>query len=328
MRSSRGAARRRCRRFAFALTLPDPNLSTDFDRHRKVLWDLSYRMTGSAADADDVVQETFVRALARPPARTDIPLLPWLVRVALNASRDLLRRRRRREYIGPWLPEPIELAAADGKSRALTESAEARYDLLESASFAFLLALEVLSARQRAVLLLRDVFDYSVRETAAALEVSEGAVKTAHHRARRCMQDYDRGRTVQPAAERTAQAERALTELMNAVIAQDVAKVEALLAADARLLTDGGGEYLAARKPIQGAKKIARGLVALARVGSGISAEVRAINGTPAVVLHDREAPPRYAPRLVLGVEPAASGRIDCIYVVLATSKLGAVRFP
>jgi RNA polymerase sigma-70 factor, ECF subfamily len=309
------------------LTLPDPTLTLDFDRHRKVLWDLSYRMTGSAADADDVVQETFVRALSHPPARTDIPLLPWLVRVALNASRDLLRRRRRREYIGPWLPEPIELAAVDGKSPALTESAESRYDLLESARFAFLLALEALSARQRAVLLLRDVFDYSVRETAAALEVSEGAVKTAHHRARRCMQDYDRRRTAQP-AERTAQAERALAELMNAVIGEDVAKVEALLAADARLLTDGGGEYLAARKPIRGAKKIARGLVALARVGSGISAEVRSINGMPAVVLHDRAAPPRYAPRLVLGVEPDPSGRIDAVYVVLAASKLGAVHFP
>jgi RNA polymerase sigma-70 factor (ECF subfamily) len=308
------------------LTLPDPTLEADFDRHRKVLWDLSYRMTGSAADADDVVQETFVRALSRPPARTDIPLLPWLVRVALNASRDLLRRRRRREYIGPWLPEPIELAVPDGKSPALTESAEARYDLLESARLAFLLALEALSARQRAVLLLRDVFDYSVRETAAALEVSESAVKTAHHRARRCMQDYDRRRAAP--AERTAQAERALVDLMTAVIAEDVAKVEALLAADARLLTDGGGEYLAARKPIQGAKKIARGLVALARVGSAISAEVRSINGMPAVVLHDREAPPRYAPRLVLGVEPDANGRIDCVYVMLATSKLGAVRFP
>jgi RNA polymerase sigma factor (sigma-70 family) len=193
---------------------------------------MSYRMTASAADADDVVQETFVRALSHPPARTDIPLLPWLVRVALNASRDLLRRRRKREYVGPWLPQPIELRA-DGAGSALIDSADVRYDLLESASFAFLLALEALSARQRAVLLLRDVFDYSVRETAVALDVSEGAVKTAHHRARRCMQDYDCRRSGVP-AERTAEAQRALGELMSAVIAEDVAKVEALLTADAR----------------------------------------------------------------------------------------------
>ena len=119
-------------------------------------------------------------------------------------------------------------------SRARSErerrAADARYDLLESASFAFLLALEALTARQRAVLLLRDVFDYSVRETAAALDVSEGAVKTAHHRARRCMQEYDRRRAPRT-AERAAQNERALAELMSAVIAEDVARVEALLAA-------------------------------------------------------------------------------------------------
>jgi RNA polymerase sigma-70 factor (ECF subfamily) len=309
------------------LTFPEHSLSDDFDRHRKVLWDLSYRMTGSAADADDVVQETFVRVLSHPPPRADLPLLPWLVRVALNASRDLLRRRRRREYVGPWLPQPIELRVADGAASGVSESAEIRYDRLESASFAFLLALEALTARQRAVLLLRDVFDYSVRETADALDVSEGAVKTAHHRARRCMRDYDRRRWPDPSA-RSAQAEHALAQLMTAVIAEDVARVEALLAAEARLLTDGGGEYLAARKPIHGPRKIARGLVALARVGRGISAEMRWINGMPAIVLSDQAAPPRHAPRLVLGVESDVEGLIAAIYVVLASPKLAAVRFP
>ena len=324
MRASSGAAESRI--IAPPLTLPEPTLSNDFHQHRKVLWDLSYRMTGSAADADDVVQETFVRALSRPPPRTDVPLLPWLVRVALNLARDLLRRRRRREYVGPWLPQPIELPAGGAASLA-SESAEVRYDRLESASFAFLLALEALTPRQRAVLLLRDVFDYSVRETAAALDVSEGAVKTSHHRARRSMQDYDRRRAPNAAA-RTAQTQRALAELMSAVIAADVARVEALLAADARLLTDGGGEYLAARKAIHGPKKIARGLVALARVGSEISAELSWVNGLPAVVLHDHAPPPRHAPRLVLGVDTDHLGRIDAVYVVLAPAKLGAVRFP
>src|SRR5262245_41591051 len=166
-------------------------------------------MTGSAADADDVVQETFLRALARPPAQNDAPLMPWLVQVALNASRDVLRRRRRRGYTGPWLPEPIELETPDG-------AADARSDLLASASYAFLLALEALSARQRAVLLLRDVFDYSVSETATVLAVSEGAVKTAHHRARRSMQDYDRKR-VPRTPESAAKSERAFAELMSAL---------------------------------------------------------------------------------------------------------------
>ena len=71
---------------------------------RRLLWGLCYRMTGNAADADDLVQETFVRAIEKPPLRTDEPLRPWLVRVAINLSRDLLRRRKRQAYVGPWLP--------------------------------------------------------------------------------------------------------------------------------------------------------------------------------------------------------------------------------
>src|SRR6185295_9932169 len=81
-----------------------------FRAHERFLWGLCYRLTGSAADADDLVQETFVRAIERPPARTDLAWRPWLVRVALNLGRDLLRRRKRRAYVGPWLPSPIETA--------------------------------------------------------------------------------------------------------------------------------------------------------------------------------------------------------------------------
>src|SRR5918998_5205054 len=79
-----------------------------FNENQKFLWGLSYRMTGSGADADDILQETFVRLMQKPPARTDEPLRPWLVRVALNLSRDHLRRRRRQGYTGQWLPAPFE----------------------------------------------------------------------------------------------------------------------------------------------------------------------------------------------------------------------------
>src|SRR6266536_6314616 len=85
-----------------------------FEEHRRFLWSLCYRMTGSAADADDVVQDTFVRAMERPPRRIDEPLRPWLVKVALNLSRDLPRRRKRRDYTGPWLPSPIETGLEAG----------------------------------------------------------------------------------------------------------------------------------------------------------------------------------------------------------------------
>src|SRR5262249_13064147 len=139
-----------------------------FDEHRLFLWGLCYRITGSAADADDVVQDTFVRALQSSRERPDDPRR-WLTRIAVNAARDVLRRRKRRAYVGPWLPTPIETASDDvppSHEPALhgEHTLEGRYDLLESVSLAFLQALEALTPTQRAVLLLCDVFDYSAAE--------------------------------------------------------------------------------------------------------------------------------------------------------------------
>ena len=172
-----------------------------FAAHRRLLWGLCYRLTGSSADADDLVQETFVRAMERPPEHADVPWRPWLVRVATNLALDLLRYRRRRAYVGPWLPAPIETgdeASPPSYELVVDErtTTEGRYDLVESVSFAFLLALEALAPKQRAVLLLRDVFDFTVAETADALGLTPENVKTTHHRARRAMAAYDRRRCV------------------------------------------------------------------------------------------------------------------------------------
>src|ERR671916_1877371 len=90
-----------------------------FNQNKGFLWGLSYRMTGSAADSDDILQETFVRLMQKPPARTDEPLRPWLVRVAVNLSRDVLRRRRRQGYVGQWLPAPFETENNEDLSAAL-----------------------------------------------------------------------------------------------------------------------------------------------------------------------------------------------------------------
>src|SRR5262249_52124466 len=114
---------------------------------RKHLWALCYRMTGVAADADDLVQETMLRAIEKPPPDSN-EMRPWLVRVAMNLARDHLRRRKRRAYVGPWLPSPVDDDALEIPVEAA--GAEGRYDLLESASLAFLLALEALSPKQRA----------------------------------------------------------------------------------------------------------------------------------------------------------------------------------
>ena len=122
---------------------------------RRLLWGLCYRMTGNAADADDLVQETYVRALENPPRRLDEPVRPWLIRVAINLCRDLLRKRRRRAYAGEWLPSPVptggmEEPASYEPPAPLEDSPAARYDMIESISMAFLIALEALTPNRAA----------------------------------------------------------------------------------------------------------------------------------------------------------------------------------
>src|SRR3954470_5840996 len=165
-------------------TVTDDAYDEIYEANRRLLWGLVYRMTGDAAEADDVVQETFVRALASPPRDTSEPWRPWLVRVAMNIARDRLRRRPR-GYPGPWLPTPIADDGSLGEGQSSSEASPAtRYDVVESVTFAFLVALEALTPAQRAVLLLRDVVDYSTSETAAALGMTEANVKVSLHRAR------------------------------------------------------------------------------------------------------------------------------------------------
>ncbi|HWQ31667.1 MAG TPA: sigma-70 family RNA polymerase sigma factor [Blastocatellia bacterium] len=300
-----------------------------FKAHERFLWGLCYRMTGNAADADDLVQETFVRALRTPPARTDEPWRPWLVRVAMNLCRDLLRMRRRRGYDGPWLPSPIETGDEMPPAHEPVDengNPAARYDLIESVSFAFLLALEALTPAQRAVLLLRNVFDYSVSETAEALAMSEASVKTTHHRARRAMREYDRSR--QPInrslQERTRQA---MEQFLGCLFNHDVAGAAALLAEDARHLSDGGGEFVAARVPIVGRDKVALFNSRVVKLAAGgWRFEWRIINGLPALVVEYPKAPQGYARLQITTCELDADGRIRQIYSVLATRKLTALR--
>jgi len=304
-----------------------------YEEHRRFLWGLCYRMTGSAADAEDVVHDTFVRAIEHPPGRTNEPLRPWLVKVALNLTRDLLRRRRRRDYVGPWLPSPIETDV----SRRSAEGAEAdppshepatlegRYDLLESVSFAFLVALERLTPAARAVLLLRDVFDYSVKETAAALDLSEANVKTTHHRARRTMAGYDAARQ-QPSAAGDQAAQKALMQFLQALQRHDVGAIEALLAEDVRTTTDGGGEFRSALRPIVGREKVMRFYLAVAVNAANAAVRAAALNGAPSVVVDVHSPAPGIAPRFTLTVELNRNGQIAHLYVVSATRKLSGIR--
>jgi RNA polymerase sigma-70 factor (ECF subfamily) len=305
-------------------------VATAFDEHRRAIWGLVYRITGDAAEADDIVQEVFVRALRRPPADVAAGWRPWLTRVAANLAIDAVRRRRRRDYVGPWLPSPIETGDdASPPAHEVTSpdgSTEHRYDLIESVSMAFLLALERLTARQRAVLILRDVFDYSASETAAALEMSTANVKVTLHRARRAMSAYD-GRRPRPTRELQAQTAARLTEFLTSLQNGDVGAIEAMLAADARFVADGGGEFTAALRPILGREKVLRLLLKLAEKQPPPTwMAVRYLNGLPALVM-EVPASGRLGPRYVLRFEMNDAGEIAQLHTVLATRKLTGVRF-
>lgn len=305
---------------------PDPGVAALFRDHQRALFGLAYRVTGCAADADEIVQETFARALARPPARRDAPMAPWLVRVATNLAIDVLRRRRRQGAGEPWLPSPIDVADDALPLAASGPLHDARYEQLESVTFAFLLALEALTPRQRAALVLCDVCGYSAAEAARALRASEASVRVLHHRARRALADYDRARC-RPDAALAARTRAALEALIQRLLAGDVAGLEALLCADVRTVTDAGGEYTALATPLVGRARVARLylVAAVNRRDAGTRTEIRLLNGLPAAVITLEQPVRRQAPRTVLRCELDDAGRIRLVHAILAPRKLAAL---
>ena len=296
--------------------------------HGDFLRGYCYRLTGSVADAHDLAQETFVRALESPPRDTASAWRPWLVRVATNLLRDR-RRRDRREYVGSWLPAPLDTTAEGWWRGGLDGDAEGRYQAAESVTFAFLLALETLTPIQRAVLLLRDVYDYSTRECAEALELSEPNVKTTLHRARRALAAYDHER-LPPAARVKEETAGALARLVACFSSRDAAAMEALLARDVEAWSDGGGRFYAAQKPVRGRAKVAIFFANIAREGGGVPVrfEARELNGLPGVLIVRGGVPDRFAPRWAFAVEIDAEGLVRRTYSVLNPDKLGGVSFP
>jgi RNA polymerase sigma factor (sigma-70 family) len=300
-----------------------------YETDRKLLWGLCYRMTGNAADADDLVQETFVRALERPPARLDSPLRPWLVRVALNLSRDFLRRRKRRAYTGEWLPSPVPTDEESPPSyeppAPASDSPAARYDLIESISFAFLLALEALTPQMRAALLLRDVFDYSTAETAEALGSTEANVKVLLHRARRRMLDYDKNR-LDERDRLSEMTRRALEQFVSYLAARNIEGLERLLTDDVVSISDGGGKVRAAIRPVRGRDKVSRLVMGLAeKAGQMPEVSFKLLNGLPAVMVRMARAKPGFASLLTIHFEVDESGQIRRLHTVLAPDKLTAI---
>jgi RNA polymerase sigma factor (sigma-70 family) len=300
-----------------------------FRAKRGTLWGLAYRMTGSAEDADDVVQEAFVRLLAQPPESSLDDAGPWLARVATNLGIDALRRRRRRAYVGPWLPSPVETRDADWLDEQPSESPdpETRYSLAESVTYAFLIALEALSPRQRAVLLLRDVLGNSARETADRIRTSEGSVRVLHLRARRTLEEYDKVRCI-PTPELQERHRVALQRFLDCLLAQDARGIETLLADSVRTVTDAGGEYTALATPLAGRAPVARLylMAALHRQVGGMRTEIRLVNGLPAAVITLDRPVRRQAPRTLVRCELNDGGCICLVHAILAPRKLAALQ--
>jgi RNA polymerase sigma-70 factor (ECF subfamily) len=272
------------------------------------------------------VQEAFARLLVQRPC-PPLPA-PWLARVVTHLGIDALRRRRRRAYPGPWLPSPIETpdAEPEGLLAGAGPDPETRYGQAESATYAFLLALEALGPRQRAVLLLRDVVGSTAREAADLLGTSEANVRVVHLRARRALEAYDRRRCL-PTPELRARHRSALERFLACLEAQDARGLEALLAESVQTLTDAGGEYTALAAPLLGRARVARLYLtaALHRRAGGTTTELLLVNGLPAALVSLHRPERRQAPRSLLRCELDADGRILLVHAVLAPRKLAGL---
>lgn len=300
-----------------------------FDEHKQFLWGLCYRMTGNAADAEDIVQDTFLKALEKPPADTRAPWRPWLAKVAINLSRDRLRRRRRQQYFGPWLPSPVISEAEEHAEISQSRSEDSpltRYDLMESITLAFLLAVEALTPAQRAVLLLRDVFDYSTLETAETLFMTESNVKVTLHRARQIMEAYDK-RRVSHLSERVGQLENTLQRFLSKLAAGDVESLKQMLAADVVLVTDGGGEINALGEPVYGRDKVLRLIEKLYEASRDVtSTSVQILNGEPAILIYRSQVKTGHASFFTMHCELNEGLQMQRLHFVFAPSKLITLR--
>jgi RNA polymerase sigma-70 factor (ECF subfamily) len=283
-----------------------------FEAHRGRLTGLAYRMLGSRADAEDAVQDAFLRwsgAQAREAIENEEA---YLVRIVTRLCLDRLKsaKARREIYVGPWLPEPI----VDTETLSPHTSAELADDL----SFALLVALDRLTPAERAAFLLHDVFDAPFSEVAATLEKSEAACRQLATRARKAVRD------ARPAPPAPPEAHpRLLAAFINAVNSGDVAQLTALLREDAIAITDGGGFKTAALNPLHGADRIARFFIGVVRkqqeAGVQFHFQPAEVNGAIGLLVYlDGFLDQTFS------IAPDGE-RIAAIYAVRNPEKLGAV---
>ncbi|WP_034808191.1 RNA polymerase sigma factor SigJ [Intrasporangium oryzae] len=250
-----------------------------FEDHRRLLVGAAYRLLGSHSDAEDVVQEVWIRWSTVDASTIDEPrayLLTITTRLALNRLRQL--RTRRESYVGPWLPEPVSSDPRDDGAAAA--------ELADDVSMAMLIVLESLSPLERAAFVLADVFGMPSGEVAGALDRSPAAVRQLVHRARSHI-EARQPRTVVDTARHREVTERFLAAATNG----DLAGLVAVLSPDVTLVTDGGGVRRAALRPIHSADKVIRWLFGVMgrRDAEPVTARLQVVNGETAVVLDTAE---------------------------------------
>lgn len=275
-----------------------------FTEHRGLLFTVAYELLGSTADAEDVVQESWLRwsQVLHDEVRDPRAYLVRIVtRQGLNRLRTL--QRQRETYVGTWLPEPL-VTSAD-----VAEDVE----LADSVSFAMLVVLETLTPLERAVFVLRETFGFSHGEIATMTDRSEAAVRQLASRARNHVQAR------RPRVERPENSEQIIAEFFAAASTGQVEPLLELLAPDVILRTDGGGKKKAALNPIHGADKVARFLAAVVPVGAQLDVEWAVVNGSPAIFLYvDGELDS-------VGTGLTENGKIKEIYLVRNPDKLAGV---
>jgi RNA polymerase sigma-70 factor, ECF subfamily len=275
-----------------------------FEVYRPLLFSLAYRMLGTRADAEDIVQDAYLRWQSASQEEVRAPK-SYLTTVVARLSLDSLKsaRRKRETYVGEWLPEPI--IEAPGTSAV---------EMAESLSLAFLHILETLSPDERVAFLLREVFEADYAEIAATLDTTEPNCRQLIARARKHIRDRRPRFKVDRARQQSV-----LQQFLLAAQTGDPSKLLPLLSPDVILHSDGGGKAAATINPIYGADKVSRFFQGLAKkgVGTGLTPKFVDVNGAPGVVLMHGEHP-----NSVATIELNEEGRIHRIFIIVNPDKL------
>ena len=300
---------------------PDPGLSALMSERRQLI-NVAYRLLGSLAEAEDVVQETYARwyAMSQPQQEAIGSPGGWLTKVASRICLDLLgsARARRERYVGEWIPEPLpdRTEWISGRSGGLTVDPADRVTLDESISMAFLVVLESMTPAERVAFILHDVFRYSFAEVAEIVGRTPAACRQLASSARR--------RIGAPRAPATPAVQRAgiVRDFKQAWAAKDIDALIGLLDPDATATGDGGGLVSAEPRPIEGGEQIAHFFVGVADSAANLTLLERAVNGQPGLVAQQDGVTV-----MVMAFE-VAGDRIRYIWAVLNPEKLRHWRRP